>query len=71
METVPLPQDIAYQKAHIQDTKVPKLLATGVLCPVIAYAAVILRFWARRISSTPLKADDYSILGSLVCKYTF
>ena len=63
METVPLPQDIAYQMAHYQDSKVPKLLATGILCPVIAFTAVILRFTARRISQTPLKADDWTILG--------
>ena len=60
-------QDLQYQKDHIQDSKVPQLIVTGALCLAIAYIGVALRLCSRHLSQTPLKADDYTILGSLVC----
>lgn len=35
--------------------------------PIIATTTVILRFHARRLKKLHLEADDYLVLGALVC----
>ena len=47
--------------------QVPQLLGTFITCLVIAYVGIILRLVARKLNGTPLKADDWLIVGSLVC----
>ena len=42
------------------------LLVLTVIFPIIATAAVGLRFYARRIKAQDLKADDWTILFCLV-----
>lgn len=44
----------------------PTIYSLGIIFPVIAIGAVVLRFQARKIKRQPLKADDWTILVALV-----
>lgn len=58
--------NIEYQLAHENQTRVPALIASGAICLSAAYVFVILRFISRRLSRTPIKADDWAIVLGLV-----
>ena len=64
----PSPAEIQYQKAHIHENKAPDIIASHVICFVLACIAVTLRFIARRIKKAPIKADDWFIVVALVSK---
>lgn len=55
-----------YIQAHIDDSRQPKLLATLIVCVVLAYVAVTLRFVARHKIRASIGADDVWILIALV-----
>ena len=46
------------------------IIAVAILMIVLATVAVILRFQARRVRKTSLKADDYFIVFALVTTQT-
>ena len=58
--------NIEYQLAHENQTQVPALIASGAICLSAAYTFVFLRFTSRRLSKTPIKADDWAIVLGLV-----
>ena len=58
--------DIQYEEDHINETRVPELITVLAISLVIAYSAVALRLFSRRLSNTALKYDDWTIMLSLV-----
>ncbi|KAI9681158.1 MAG: hypothetical protein M1817_002440 [Caeruleum heppii] len=60
------PEELQYQLANINDDRSPILIAVNFTGFALATIAVGLRLLARRVSGLPLKADDYTILVSLV-----
>ena len=61
-------QSLLYQEAHPDDTKVNRIIGSSVVCLVIAYASVLFRFVARRLSRASLQADDWWMFASLVSR---
>ena len=68
MATMPeqLLESLVYQEAHTEDTRVDRIIGSAIVCLVIAYSSVLLRFLARRIGRSSLQADDWWMLASLV-----
>lgn len=58
------PGEIQYQKDHASDTAVARLVAVFVICFVISYVAISLRFVSRRLNRTKLGTDDWLMLLS-------
>lgn len=58
--------DIQYQLEHIDESRIPELLVSQIICFVLAVAAVILRLLSRRLHQAPIKSDDFMILVALV-----
>ena len=44
----------------------PRFYAAAITTYILAVAAVVLRFWARKLMSTRLWVDDWAIAGALV-----
>lgn len=51
---------------HIEDTKVPTLIVTIVICTTLAYVVVGLRLISRRIGNMKLETNDWFIVVALV-----
>lgn len=60
------PSSLAFQEAHLYDDRSLGLKVTFILALIISTVAVVLRVVSRRIANAPLKADDYTIMVSLV-----
>ena len=60
------PAEARYQLAHIDESRAKDINSSHFVCLAIAVVAVALRFLSRRISKTPLKADDWMIIAALV-----
>lgn len=60
------PTEIQYLKEHISDSKVSSIIACCVSCGIIAYIAVGLRFFARRLVPSGVSVDDWMIFAALV-----
>ena len=60
------PEQAQYMKDHIDDTKVPGLIAVGCSCLALSYIFVCLRFISRRIGKVKLAANDWLIVLALV-----
>lgn len=60
------PAEIQYMEKHIGDDMVPAILAVNVICTVAAYIGVAMRLVSRYIQRAGVKADDWSIVASLV-----
>lgn len=58
--------EIAYQMAHITETKAPSIIAAVAVLSVLATVAIALRFIVRVQMKSGLKADDYTILSAWV-----
>lgn len=58
--------NIDYQRAQSDDDESGKIIVACILCLSAAYAAVVLRFYARRIKRAALERDDWTIVLSLV-----
>ena len=58
--------EVQYEREHIRQDQVPRIVASYATCLSLAYIAVVLRFIARRISRAPLQADDLTISIALV-----
>ena len=64
--TTPSPAEIHWQKEHIHDNKGPDIIASHVICFVLACIAVTLRFISRRLVKNAIQADDWFIVAALV-----
>ena len=66
------PSDIQYQRAHASEDKSKGVVVGCVICTVVSYIAVLLRFVSRRLSKTAIKSDDammiLTLVGSLVIR---
>ena len=60
------PAEAQYQLEHINETRVSALVSSHIICLVIAYIAVFLRFLSRRINNARHKLDDWLMLLGLV-----
>ena len=60
------PQEILFQKEHIDDDKRPDIISSHVICLTLACIAVSLRYVARRIGRIRLAADDWLSLAGLI-----
>ena len=58
--------DILYMEQHVQDDRSPQLIIPAIICLVVTYLAVVLRFYARYISKVRYGTDDWFILAALV-----
>lgn len=65
MATIPTPASLQYQQDHINDTQVPALLASNILCLCLASIAVGLRSLCRHISRIQYQWDDWFIVAGL------
>lgn len=59
--------EISYQLAHINQSRVPSLITSGAICLSAAYIAVVLRLISRRLVHARFEADDWCIVLGLVC----
>lgn len=60
------PEQVAYQRAHIHESKTSGLIGSTAALTAVATVLVFARFVARRHAKLGLKADDYLILLALV-----
>ncbi|KAI9851116.1 MAG: hypothetical protein M1838_004451 [Thelocarpon superellum] len=63
------PESFEYQFAHIHDDRSMVLKVLAIVGAVLATAAVGLRIHSRRLVHAPLKADDWTIILSLILMY--
>ena len=66
----PSPSEIAYEKAHINQSRQVNLAVSNGICLGIAYIAVLLRFISRRLAKTPNGKDDWWTWIALVGKFS-
>lgn len=64
----PLPSEIAYEKAHVNQSRQIDIAVSNGICLGIAYIALLLRFLSRRLARTKIGADDWWALIALVGK---
>ncbi|MCJ1463353.1 hypothetical protein MMC07_001960 [Pseudocyphellaria aurata] len=69
-------EEVAYQLAHINETKAPSIIAAVAVLSVLATIAIMLRVLVRWYMKSGFQADDYTIFcawilcwGSFVCVY--
>ena len=62
MAEVPSPTEIIWQEKHINDNKVPDIIAVNAVCFTIACIAIVLRFLARRKARVTYGLDDWLII---------
>ncbi|KAI1394477.1 uncharacterized protein F4822DRAFT_388309 [Hypoxylon trugodes] len=60
-----LPPDLQAQIPLYYESLQPNLYASAIICIVIAYVAVILRIYARRLKAQALGMDDFMIIAGL------
>ena len=57
---------LSTQQVLAKENKTADIIISHTICLVAAFVAVVLRLVSRRISKSPLKADDHMIVVSLV-----
>ena len=62
----PTPTEVSYSQAHLNDDRIPTIIAVDTLLLSVASIAVILRFVSRSIVKSALRADDWMIVVGLV-----
>jgi len=63
-----LPESLREQIPLYDETLQPNLYASAVICIILAFVAVFLRLYARRLKRQALGWDDYMIIVALVCQ---
>jgi len=63
----PSPAEVLYEQQHITDNRAPTVIAADVVCFSLACIAVCMRLASRRIAKIKYMADDWLIIGALVC----
>lgn len=58
--------DIAYQEAHINETRAPSIIAAIAVLSVLSTVAIVLRVFVRWHMKSGFKTDDYTIFGAWV-----
>ena len=66
MATVPTLSELKYEQTHYDETQVPALLTSNIICLTISYSAVGLRFLCRRIGHIAHDWDDWLVAAGLV-----
>ena len=61
------PAEIAYQLAHVNQSRTGELIASTAALSALATVLVLARFIIRVHTKVGLKADDWAILVALVC----
>ena len=64
----PSPSEIAYEEAHIDQSRQINIAVSNGICLGIAFVAVLLRFISRRLAGTNNGADDWWAWIALVGK---
>lgn len=64
-------EELAYQQAHIGESRVQDVVIATVVCLAIAWLSVLLRMISRRIVRARLQADDWMILVGVVSDRMF
>ena len=59
-------EELAYMKAHINETLEPNLIISTAICMAAAYIAVALRFVSRSIGNVSFGKDDLFIIIAIV-----
>ena len=65
------PSEMQYQLQHASDDRSANAIAAVTTCLCLAFMAVTLRIFSRRLKKTPLGADDYMILVALFFNVTY
>ncbi len=65
------PSELQYQLSHASEDRSANVVAAVTTCLCLAFIAVGLRILARRMTKTPLGADDWMILIALVREYLY
>lgn len=60
------PDEINYQLAHINESKIPSIIITLSVLSFLATSAVLLRFLVRWRTTAGYKMDDWTILAAFV-----
>lgn len=60
------PEESQRQLQRISETRIPELLTSHIICLLVAYIAVALRFVSRRLKRNGYHVDDWLMLGALV-----
>ena len=60
------PAQLTYQQGHLRDDKAPQTIAAQSTCLALACISVILRYAARKLSTTRIAIDDHLIFLALV-----
>ena len=59
--------ELAYMKAHINQSLQPNLIASTAICVTAAYIAIVLRFVSRSIGRVEFGKDDFFVIIAMVC----
>lgn len=59
-------EEINYQLAHLNESKIPSIIATLAVLSVLATISVFLRFIVRWHTTAEYKMDDWTILVAFV-----
>ena len=60
--------EIAYEKAHVEESRRTNIAVSNGICLTIAFVAVLLRFISRRLAGTNNGPDDWWAWAALVSK---
>ncbi|KZZ98907.1 hypothetical protein AAL_02458 [Moelleriella libera RCEF 2490] len=66
MINLPSPAQIAWMKEHVDDTRVPGMIAVTSICGVASIIFVSLRFIARRMARVKPQLNDWLLLVALI-----
>ena len=66
MPRAPTAAEVQYMEMHIEDDRKASLIVVYAICLVVAYIAVTMRFFSRRLIRAEYKADDWFIVTGLV-----
>ena len=64
----PSASEIAYEKAHVEESRQRNIAVSNAICLSIAFVAVLLRFISRRLAGTNNGPDDWWAWTALVSK---
>ena len=59
------PKELAFQKAHINDSRQTEIIAVNMVLIALAAVAVVLRLYSRKICHLRWLWDDYLIVAAL------
>lgn len=66
MPQLPDAAQIAYMEAHINDTRVPDIIACTSICGIASIIFIVLRLISRRIAKSGMEMSDWLILFAWV-----